>query len=69
METSCVYLKEIKVQIPAGLCLPSNVFCNLVHRDLKFSIPPSNMLFLKLVLMLTEHREHDVASLDRKHIY
>lgn len=70
METICFYLKEIKVQIPPGLCLPSNVFCNLVLGDIKFSIPPSDiMFFLKLVMMLIEHREHDVASLDRNHIY
>lgn len=68
METIC--FKEIKVQIPPGLCLPANVFCNLVHRDLKLFIPPSDiMFFLKLVMMLIEHREHDVAGLDRKHIY
>lgn len=61
MET-IFYLKKIRVQIPPRWYLLSNVFYNLVHRNIKVSIPQgTQQLSIKLIIMLTEHRERDAA--------
>lgn len=62
--------RENKVQTLPGSCLLSNVFYDLVPRHLTFSIPQRDIMStLKLGMILREHREHDVASLEGKHVY